>query len=161
MARSDTRHRGSIRGSEGSSAEAGGTLRRLGRLLRCVHTRHTSHVTRHTSHVTRHTSHFTRHTSHVTRHTSHVTRHTSYFSCCSEDRVSWEVKRYRLEGTTLLEFSTFNTDEISREISLEGVLLFKNVGAKVGLSAAAPCICLESLGLSQSNARVQLKKVRG
>ena len=147
MARSDTRHRGSIRGSEGSSAEAGGTLRRLGRLLRCVHTRHTSHVTRHMSHVT--------------RHTSHVTRHTSYFSCCSEDRVSWEVKRYRLEGTTLLEFSTFNTDEISREISLEGVLLFKNVGAKVGLSAAAPCICLESLGLSQSNARVQLKKVRG
>jgi hypothetical protein len=32
--------------------------------------------------------------------------------------------------------------------------------AKVGLSAAAPCILLESVGLSQSNARMQLKKVR-
>ena len=39
------------------------------------------------------------------------------------------------------------------------MLLFKNVGTRVGLAAAAPCICLESLGLSQANARTQLKKV--
>jgi hypothetical protein len=100
----------------------------------------------------------------------------------TDDKVVWEVKRYRLEGTTLLEFAAFNPDQIAREISLEGVrflphrhhhllllritrtlspqvLLFKNVGDKVGLPAAAPCICLESLGLAQANARTQLKKV--
>lgn len=83
----------------------------------------------------------------------------SHVICCSEDKVTWQVKRYRLERTTLLEFSAFNPDEIEREIPLEGVLLFKHAGAKVGLPAAAPCICLESLGLAQSS--TQFKKVRG
>jgi hypothetical protein len=68
---------------------------------------------------------------HVTRHTSHLTHN------CSEEKATWEVKRYRLEGATLIEFSTFNFDEIAREISLEGVVLFKNVGPKVGFYAAA------------------------
>jgi hypothetical protein len=71
------------------------------------------------------------------------------------------MKRYRLEGTTLLEFFTFNPDQIEREIHLEGMLLFKHAGAKVGLPAAAPCICLESLGLAQSSTQMLLKKVRG
>ena len=83
----------------------------------------------------------------------------SHVICCSDDKITWQVKRYRLEGTTLLEFFAFNPDEIEREIPLEGVLLFKHAGAKVGLPAAAPCICLESLGLAQSS--TQFKKVRG
>jgi hypothetical protein len=77
----------------------------------------------------------------------------------SDEKVVWQLQRHRLEGTILLEFSPENPDLISREISLEGVVLFKNVGAKVGLPVTAPCICLESLGLAQSNAREQLKKV--
>lgn len=85
--------------------------------------------------------------------------HTQHVTHCSDEKVVWELKRHRLEGTTLLEFSPEDSDQILREISLEGVILFKNVGAKVGLPNTAPCICLESLGLAQSNAREQLKKV--
>jgi hypothetical protein len=154
-----TRHtRGSITGQDGTD-EGGGALRRLGRLLRYVLARQMSHITHHTSHITHHTSHITHLTSHITHHTSHISHHTSHVIPCSDDKVAWEVKRYRLEGTTLLEFSTSDPDEITRVISLEGVVLFKHVGAKVGLAAAAPCICLESLGLAASNARLQLKKV--
>jgi hypothetical protein len=78
----------------------------------------------------------------------------------STEKVVWVCKRYRLQGTTLLEFSAADSDQVVREILLEGVLIFKNAGAKVGLPASSPCICLESLGLSPSNAKLQLKKVR-